>query len=284
MSAYRLDDKYKYPYQDTPVSTKTVSFSTDKRMSSVDLDNDGTPSPLKDFNASLNSIPSVGLASSLGSSGSSGSSGGGSSSSPTSRLESTMLALKDLQARVRRAQEARDDARRQRDNMRIEVIERSRLTSLYLQEEQDETKQKIISINNDCDDCKLFIKDTTLDLYSLEDSCRSNERHITNQQSIVNNLDDDIMDINNIIKKLEGRNTMLIEQLAKIEDNCDVLYHHTDALKCDKDLLISDSADYNKIVYLRGAISSIANQLKEVSSSSPSSSSPSLLSPSFSYH
>jgi len=33
-----------------------------------------------------------------------------------------MLALKDLQARVRRAQEARDDARRQRDNMRIEVI------------------------------------------------------------------------------------------------------------------------------------------------------------------
>ena len=276
MSAYRFDDKYKYPYQDTPISTKTVSFSTDKRMSSVDLDNDGTPSPLKDFNASL------GLASSLGSSGSSASSGGGSSSSsPTSRLESTMLALKDLQSRVRRAQEARDDARRQRDNMRIEVIERSRLTSLYLQEEQDETKQKIININNDCDDCKVFIKDTTLDLYSLEDSCRSNERHITNQQSIVNNLDDDIMDINNIIKKLERRNTMLIEQLAKIEDNCDVLYHHTDALKCDKDLLINDSADYNKIVYLRGAISSIANQLKEVSSSSSSSSSSS---PSLLYH
>lgn len=81
---------------------------------SKDLDNETlSPSPLKDFNASLNSFAS--LASSAESSASS-------SSSPTSRLESTMLALKDLQARVRRAQEARDDARRQRDNMRIEVI------------------------------------------------------------------------------------------------------------------------------------------------------------------
>lgn len=28
MSAYSFDEKYKYPYQETPISTRTVSFST----------------------------------------------------------------------------------------------------------------------------------------------------------------------------------------------------------------------------------------------------------------
>lgn len=249
MSAYRLDHKYKYPYHDTPLSAKTVSWSTDK-MSNKDLDN-GTPSPLKDYDTSMNYVPSSGSSSS-------------SPISPTSRLQSTMLALKDLQSRVRRAQDARDDARRQRDDMRIEVIERSRLLSLNFQEEHEEAKQKIHYIDNDCEDCRLFIKDTTLEIYSTEDSCRRNERHITSQQSIINNLDDDITEINNIIKKLEGRNMMLIEQLSKVEDNCDVLHYHADALKGDKDLLTNDTADYNKIVYMRGAISSVANKLNEV--------------------
>ena len=262
MSAYRLDDKYRYPYQDyqdTPVSKARVSFTADtidKKMSNRDLDDANellTPSPLRSIH-------------SLASSGSSASSSASSSSpsSPSSRLESTMLALKDLQLRVRKTQEARDEARRQRDNMRIEVIERCRLSSLHIQQAQEDAIQQINSINNDCKDCKLFIKDTTLELYSIEDECRSNEIHITSQQNIISNLDDDVMEINSIIRKLEGKNMILIEQLAKIEDNCDVLHLHSNALKCDKDLLINDTANYNKIVYMRGAISSIANQLKDV--------------------
>lgn len=38
--------------------------------------------------------------------------------------------------------------------------------------EEEEMKQKIKNICNDCEDCKLFIKDTTLELYATEDSCR----------------------------------------------------------------------------------------------------------------
>lgn len=63
-----------------------------------------------------------------------------------------------------------------------------------------------------------------------------------------------MMEINGIIKKLDNKNKTLVDELNKIENNCDVLHLHANSLKDGKDLLINETTSYNKVAYMRGII------------------------------